>query len=134
MAFGLSEEGVALGGGAAAPVDVELQQRAQGPVNRVDLSHVDGVAERGDAVNVLLRERQGSAIGEAVPLVAGEARVGVGGVARGGRFLLVRRDGRRGRGWDGRGALGDAHAPIVPHLIVVVRTCSPREATHVTDQ
>ena len=92
MALGLSEEGVALGGGAAAPVDVELQQRAQGSVNRVDLGHVDGVAQRGDAVDVLLRERQGSAIGEAVPLAAVEARVGVGRVAHGRRFLLVRRD------------------------------------------
>ena len=94
MAFGLSEEGMTLGGGAAAPVDVELQQCAQGPVNRVDLGHVDGVAQRGDAVDVLLSERQGSAIGEAVPLGAIEARVGVWCTARGGRVLLVRRDGR----------------------------------------
>ena len=122
MAFGLSEEGVSLGGGAAAPVDVELQQRTQGPVNCVDLGHVDGVAQRGDAVDVLLREGQGSAIGEAVPLVAVEAHVGVGGVAHGGLVLLVRRGTRRGRGWDGRGALGDAHAPIVHHLFVVMRT------------
>lgn len=92
MAFGLAQEGVPLGGGAPTPVDVELQQRAQGTVNRVDLGHVDGVAQRRDAVNVLLRERQGSAIGEAVPLAAIEARVGVGCVARGGRVVLVRRD------------------------------------------
>ena len=122
MALGLAEEGVALGGGAATPVDVELQQRAQGPVNRVDLGHVDGVAQRGDAVDVLLRERQGSAIGEAVPLGAVEARVGVGGVARGDLVPLVRRGTRRGRGWDGQGALDDAHAPIVPHMFVVMRT------------
>ena len=122
VAFGLSEEGVPFGGSAAAPVDVELQQCAQGAVNRVDLGHVDGVAQRCDAVDVLLRERQGSAIGEAVPLGAIEARVGVGGVALVGRILLVRRDSRRGREWDGRGALGDAHAPIVPHMFVVVRT------------
>jgi hypothetical protein len=44
VALGLSEEGVALGGGAAAPVDVELEKGRQGPVNRVDLGHVDGVA------------------------------------------------------------------------------------------
>ena len=92
MALGLSEEGVALGGGAAAPVDVELQQCAQGSVNRLDLGHVDGVAQRRDAVDVLLRERQGSAVGEAVPLAAVEARVGVGGVVHGRRFLPVRRD------------------------------------------
>ena len=44
MAFGFAEERVALGGGAAAPVDVELEKGRQGPLNRVDLGHVDGVA------------------------------------------------------------------------------------------
>ena len=43
-ACGFAQERVALGGGAAAPVDVELEKGRQGPVNHVDLGHVDGVA------------------------------------------------------------------------------------------
>ena len=122
MGLGFAEERVALGGGAAATVDVELQQRAQGTVNRVDLGHVDGITQRRDAVDVLLGERQGSAIGEAVPLAAIKARVGVRRAAPRGLRVLVGRGVRRGRKWDGRGALGGAHDPIVPHMLMPART------------
>ena len=122
MGLGLAEERVPLGRSAAATVDVELQQRAQGTVNRVDLGHIDGIAQRRDAVDVLLGQRQGSAIGEAVPLAAIKTRVGVGRAMHSGLRRPVRRGVRRGRRGDVRGALGDAHDPIVPHKLMLART------------
>ena len=112
MAFGFAQERVALGGGAAAPVDVELEKGRQGPVNRVDLRHVDGVAERRDLIDVFLRERQGSAVRQAVPRAAVEAGVGAGI----GPPSHVRGRCRRGRGWGVRGGVSGAHGLILPHM------------------
>ena len=44
MGVGFAQERVALGGGAAAPVDVELEKGRQGAGKSCHLGHVDGVA------------------------------------------------------------------------------------------
>lgn len=120
MRVGLAEECSAFRGDSPASVDVELQEGGEGPVDRVDFGHVDRVAEGGDLVDVVLRERQGGTVREPVPRAAVEARVG----ARVGPPAHVRGPSRRGRGRAGRGGVSGAHGIIVPHRGLGVRCVS----------
>ena len=62
-------------GALAGRCDVVLQQSRQRPVDDVDLRQIDRVAQAAQALQVRLRQRQGSGRGQRAPLVAAELYV-----------------------------------------------------------